>query len=325
MNRRRFACASLASLAVGALTVSSHAQSYPTRPVKLIVPAAPGSVPDATARPLAEKLSLGLGQRVVIENRPGAGGILGMDMVAKAAPDGYTLLLANMSQLVFNPYLFAKLPYDPTRDVQPVTRLASVSMVLAVHPSLSANSFAEFKALARTQPGRLQYGVPPLGTPPHVLALMLQRAAEIRLEPVPFKGSAEAVAGAVSGEVPIVVEAPPVVAPHVRAGRLRALVVTGSEREVLLPDVPTMTEVGSPSGSADTWLGIVVPAGTPRPVIDRLNAEVGRVMADEEVRSMYGKFGWKPLASSPEEFAAVIRADTERWGKLIREAGLRLE
>jgi tripartite-type tricarboxylate transporter receptor subunit TctC len=324
MNRRRVALEFVSAL-IAISAGLAHAQSYPTRPVKLIVPAAPGSVPDATARPLADKLGSVLGQPVVIENRPGAGGILGMELVAKAAPDGYTLGLANMSQLVFNPYLFSNLPYQPMRDVQPVARLASVAMVLAVHPSVPVASFAEFKTWARAQGGKPQYGVPPMGTPPHVLALMLQRSADIQLEAVPFKGSAEAVAGAVSGEVPIVVEAPPVVAPHVRAGRLKAVVVTGETREQLLPDTPTIAEAGSPSGVADTWLGVVAPAGTPRPIVDRLNAEIARVMADDTVRATYLKFGWKPLASSPEEFAAVIRVDNERWGKVIRDAGLRLQ
>lgn len=323
MNRRRLAF-KLASAVIAVSASLAHAQSYPARPLKLIVPAAPGSVPDATARPFADKLGGVLGQPVVIENRPGAGGILGMELVARAAPDGYTLGLANMSQLVFNPYLFSSLPYQPMRDVQPIARLASVAMVLAVHPSVPVASFEEFKTWARAQGGKLQYGVPPLGTPPHVLALMLQRSADIQLEAVPFKGSAEAVAGAIGGVVPIVVEAPPVVAPHVRAGKLKAVVVTGESREQSLPDTPTIAEAGSPAGAADTWLGIVAPAGTPRPIVDRLNAAIARVMTGDDVRATYLKFGWKPLASSPEEFAAVIRDDNERWGKVIRDANLRL-
>jgi tripartite-type tricarboxylate transporter receptor subunit TctC len=328
MQRRDFTLASLAALGGFAGTsITAHAQSpwAPTKPLKLVVAAAPGSPPDVTARPLAEQLSASLGQPVLVENRPGAGGIVGMEAVLRSAPDGYTIGLASQSQMVFNQHLFEKLPYDAARDVQPVIRLASVAIVLVAHPSLPADSLRDLVTLSRNRPNPLQIAVAPLGQPPHVLGLLAQSEANLRLDWLPFKGGVEAVAACRAGDIPLAVEAPSTVVPHIKAGTLKALAVTGTAREPTLPDVPTISEILGRRIPGETWFGLVLPRGTAPEIVARLQRDAAAAIAKPEMRAVYSRFGWRLIeGSSPEEFAATVREEGPRWGEIIRKAGLKL-
>ena len=328
MQRREFTVGALAALSgLGGGLESAHAQTpwTPTRPLKLVVSAAPGSPPDVTARPLAEHLSASLGQPVVVENRPGAGGIVGMEAVLRSAPDGYTIGLASQSQMVFNPHLFDKLPYDPVRDVQTVIRLASVAIVLVAHPSLPADSLKDLMTLSRNRPNPLQVGVAPLGQPPHVLGLLAQSEAGLKLEWLPFKGGVEAVAACRAGDIPLAMEAPSTVVQHVKAGTLKALAVTGAVREPLLPDVATVSETLGRRVPGDSWFGLVLPRGTPTEVVARLQRDAAAALARPEMRAVYTRFGWRLIeGSSAEEFAATVREEGPKWGEIIRKAGVKL-
>ena len=328
MQRRDFTLRVLAAAAgFGGVASSAQAQGQwtPNKPLKLIVSAAPGSPPDITARPLAEHLSASLGQPVLVENRPGAGGIVGMEAVLRSTPDGTTIGLASQSQMVFNQHLFEKLPYDALRDVQPVLRLASVAIVLVAHPSLPADSLRDLMTLSRNRPTPLQVAVAPLGQPPHVLGLLAQSEANLRMEWLPFKGGVEAVAACRAGDIPLAVEAPSTVVPHIKAGTLKALAVTGSVREPTLPDVPTISEILGRRIPGETWFGLVLPRGTPPEVVARLQRDAAAAIAKPEMRAVYSRFGWRLIeGSSPEEFAATVREEGPRWGEIIRKAGLKL-
>jgi tripartite-type tricarboxylate transporter receptor subunit TctC len=326
MQRRDFTLGALAAIAGGVLG-SAQAQTTwaPTKPLKLVVAAAPGSPPDVTARPLAEQLSASLGQPVLVENRPGAGGIVGMEAVLRSAPDGYTIGLASQSQMVFNQHLFEKLPYDAVRDVQPVLRLASVAIVVVAHPSLPADSFRDLISLARNRPNPLQVAVAPLGQPPHVLGLLAQSEASLRLDWLPFKGGVEAVAACRAGDIPLAVEAPSTVVPHIKAGTLKALAVTGTAREPTLPDVPTISEILGRRIPGETWFGLVLPRGTAPEIVARLQRDAAAAIAKPAMRAVYSRFGWRIIeGSSPEEFTATVREEGPRWGEIIRKAGLKL-
>lgn len=325
MNRWTTLLTLLIPLCLGLATVGVLAQPYPNRPIKLIVGGAPGSVPDTMVRPVAERLSAVLGQSVVVDNRPGAAGIIAMDAMSRSAPDGYTLALATMSQAVFNCYLFSKLPYDPLRDLEPVATLVTGAMALAAHPSFQARSLQEFVALAKAQPGKLFVAMPQAGSPPHVVALLLNRAAGIDVTMVPHKSGTDAITAALSGQIPLIIDAPTIISPHVHAGRLRALAVTGRQREDALPDVPTARESGFPAVEGEAWIGLVAPTGTPVAVVQRLNREIGTILATSEMQGLMAKFSFRPLTSTPEEFRKLIREDHAKWSTVIRDAGLKLD
>ena len=327
MQRRRFTLGTIAALTGTGASGWSQAQAQwnPSKPFKLVVAAAPGSPPDVTARPLAEQLSSLLGQPVLVENRPGAGGIVGMEAVLRSTPDGYTIGLASQSQMVFNQHLFDKLPYDAVRDVQPVLRLASVAVVLVAHPSVQADSLKELITLSRNRPTPFQTGVAPLGQPPHVLGLLAQSEANLRMEWVPFKGGVEAVAACRAGDLPLAIEAPSTVLPHIKAGTIKALAVTGTMREPSLPDVPTISEILGRRIPGETWFGLVLPRGAAPEVIARLQRDAAAAIAKPEMRAVYSRFGWRVIEnSSPDEFAATVREEGPKWGEIIRKAGLKL-
>jgi len=328
MQRRHFSLGGLATLAsIGVYSNPIGAQTAwsPHQPIKLIVSAAPGSPPDITARPLAEQLASTLGQPVLIENKPGAGGIIGMETLLRSAPDGHTIGLASQSHMVFNPYLFDKLPYDPVRDVQPVIRTASVAIVLVANPSLTANSLKELMALSAARPNPLQVAVAPLGQPPHVLGLLAQSEAGLKFDWVPFKGGVEAVASCRAGDVALAVEAPSTVLPHIQAGTLKAIAVTGTVREPSLPNVPTVSEILGRRVPGETWFGLVLPKGSPSDIVARLHRDTAIALTRPNIRSAYDRFGWRLIeGSSPEEFAATVRDEGPKWGDIIRKAGLRL-
>jgi tripartite-type tricarboxylate transporter receptor subunit TctC len=301
------------------------AQQFPIKPIKLITAAAPGSIPDTVARPLAEKLADELHQPVVVENRPGAGGIVAINRVVTAQPDGHTIGLVSEAQMVFNVYLFEKLPYNPLRDLAPVVNLVAGPLAVAVHPSFPANSLRELIVLAEAHPGKLHYAVPQMGAPPHIFALMLCQATQIDLVAVPFRSAPEAVGSVIAGEIPIVFDAPLVVAQHVKAGRLKAIAVTGRERAPLLPETPTFAESGFPNLDLEAWLGLVVPAKVPPAIIAKTNEAVSRALRTPVLRQHFESLGWRILGGTSEEFAATIRDDHAIWEPVIRKSGLKLQ
>jgi tripartite-type tricarboxylate transporter receptor subunit TctC len=313
---------SLGALAYGSARVG--AQSYPSRPITLLVGGAPGSVPDIMVRPIAQQLSVALGQPVVVENRPGAAGGVAISALLQSAADGHTLALATMSQAVFNAYLFAKLPYDPLRDLEPITPLVTGAMALAAHPSYPARTLGEFVALAKAQPGKTFIAMPQSGSPPHIIALLLNRATGVDVTMVPHKSGADAVNAVVSGEIPLLFDAPTIISNQVRAGKLKALVVTGRQREPVLPETPTASEAGF-DAQGEAWIGLVAPRGTPAGVVQRLNREVSAILATSEMTAALARLSFRTLASTPDAFRSLIRDEHAKWSAVIREAGLRLE
>jgi tripartite-type tricarboxylate transporter receptor subunit TctC len=321
MKRRAF-------LALGPILAAApfdgQAQPAPSRPLTVLVGGAAGSVPDLLARALAERLAPLHGQSVVVENRAGAAGAIAMAALVRSAPDGNTVALATMSQAVFNSYLFPRLPYDPLRDLEPVTPLATGAMVLAAHPSFAGASLADYVAMAKSQGARLFVAMPQTGSPPHVVALLLNRSVGVNVTMVSHKSGAEALHAVLTGEVPLLIEAPTSVAPLVQAGKLKALAVTGRQREPLLPQTPTAREAGL-NFEGEAWIGLVAPPATPAGLVDRLNREVVQAVQSPDMQSVLARLSFRSMTSSPEDFRRLIQAEHAKWGPAIREAGLRLE
>jgi tripartite-type tricarboxylate transporter receptor subunit TctC len=301
------------------------AQAWPNRTVRLLVPFAAGAgINDIMARLVGQHLGAGLGQPVVIENRAGAGGIAGTEAAAKAAPDGYTFLMTNVS-LVTSAYLYPKLPYDPQKDFVPVTLVATSPLMLVVHPSVAAKSVQELVALAKANPGRLNFGSGGVGSTPHLSAELFKSAAGIDAVHVPYKGGAPALNDLVGGQLSFMIENVPGTMPFVKQGRLRALAITSAQRSPLEPALPTMVESGVPGYEVVGWQGLFAVAGTAPDILARLQADVGKVLRLPEVRERLAALGAEPVGSTPEEFGAFIRAERTRWGRIIREKGIRSE
>jgi tripartite-type tricarboxylate transporter receptor subunit TctC len=303
----------------------SNAQTYPTAPVRVLVGGAPGSVPDVMIRPIAERLSGRLGYPVIVDNRPGAAGTIAMTILVNSAPDGHTLALATMSQAVFNKYLFEKLPYDPLRDLQPVCTLVTGAMAIAAHPSFPADRLQDLIELAKARPGKLFMAMPQNGSPPHVIALLLTRMGGIDVTLVPHKSGIEALNAVVSNQIPLLIDAPTLFSSHVAEGKLKALVVTGQQREPSLPSVPTARESGLTQMEGEAWIGLVAPAGTPPQIVHRLNREFNAILDSPETESALRQLSFRRLQGTPEEFARMIKAEHGKWSTVIREAGLRLD
>jgi tripartite-type tricarboxylate transporter receptor subunit TctC len=320
----RFRAAVSACLAAAALCSAAYAQDYPTKPVRIVVPFAPGGPNDIIARLVAQKLTETWGQPFLVENRAGAGGNIGTDFVAKSAPDGYILLSAGPGSLIINP-LIGKVPYDTVRDFAPITLMARAPNALVVHPSLPARSVKELIALARTQPGAINYGSGGNGSTPHLSAALFAAMAGVTLTHVPYKGTAPATADLVGGQVQIAFLGIPAVLPHLKSGRLRVLAVTGLRRSPELPDVPTVDESGVPGYEVSPWYGLLAPAGAPRTVVTRLSAESAKIVRASEVREKLALQGAEAEGSTPEEYAAAIRADTATWARVVEQTGLRAE
>jgi len=305
------------------LASTSHAQ-YPSKPIRLIVVIAPGGGPDVAARVMQPPLSERLGQTIVVENRPGANGNIAGELVARSAPDGYTLLFGHDSGIAINPHVYSKMAFDPLKDLAPVATTVITQLILSVHPSLPVRNFKEFLAFARKTSPPLQYASAGNGSQHHLSTEMLKQRAGINLTHVPYKSGAPAATAAVAGEVPIVMSGASS-APLVKAGKLRAIAVTGRSRLRLFPDVPTIGEF-FPGYQVNNWLGIWAPAGTPEPVILRLRAEINRVLAipevGERIRSVGGA---EPWITTRKEFAAAIQRDYEKYGKLVKEIGARID
>jgi tripartite-type tricarboxylate transporter receptor subunit TctC len=313
-------------LAVLLVAGASFAQTsgYPDRPVKMIAPFAPGGPVDAVARVLAPKLSEGLGQQFYVENHPGGSGNIGTALAAKAPADGYTILVIS-STLVVNPSLFAKLGFDTTSDLAPVSLVGVSPQVLLVHPSVPAASVKELVAWVKASPGQYSYAHAGLGTPGYLAGEMLKQAFGLDLVAVSFNGGGQAITSTIGGHTPILYTSISTAAGHIKQGTVRALAVTGAQRSPALPDVPTLAEAGAPGQESDIILGVLVPVGTPRGVIDRLHREIVRIVALPDVRERLSALGFEPIASTPEELSDRIRWEIDKWAKIIRAANIKAQ
>jgi tripartite-type tricarboxylate transporter receptor subunit TctC len=315
----------VAALSLALASSPAAAQSaYPSKPVRFIVPSAAGGGTDIIARAIAQKLSEALGQQFVVENRPGAGQMIGIELAARAPADGYTILMA-ASTLAINPIMYKKVTYDPLRDFAPITQAASLPNVLVVNPSVPATSLRELIALAKREPGKLAYASAGVGTSPQMSVELLKSMAGIDMLHVPYKGTTPGVVDLLAGQVQLMTPNVLTALPHIKAGKLRALAVTSAKRTEALPDVPTIAEAGVPGYDSTQWYGVLAPAGTPRPVVARLHDEMVRALRASDVKERLAADGAEPVGSSPEEFAAFIRAETQKWAKVAKAAGIRPE
>lgn len=297
---------------------------YPERSIRIIVPSTPAGVLDNVARALSLRLGDRLGQQIVIENKGGAGGNIGAEAAARSAPDGYTLFIGFNATHGANHALFGKLAYDPVADFAPITLLATVPNIISVHPSVQTGNLADLVALAKAQPGKLSYASSGNGTSTHLAAELFKAAAGVELQHVPYRGSAPAVADVIGGQVPVLVDSVSSSTAHVKAGKLKALATTSPRRLSVLPDLPTVAESGYPGFQSTAWVGLLAPAGTPRPIIERLHTAVIEVMALPETRERMAAFGAEITTSTPEEFAAHIRSEMARLGKVVRDANIKV-
>ena len=327
--RRRTVLAGTAALCAAAAGLPARAagaaDGYPAKPVRVIVPFAAGGGADVVARLVFTRLSAKMGHSFVIDNRGGAGAIVGTDAVAKAAPDGYTLLLGQTGPNALNPALFAKLPYDPIADFAPVVQLTAYPYVIVVHPSVPANTLAELIALAKAKPDTLTFGTAGTGSSGQLAAELFMRTTGTKMTHVPYKGAGPALADTVAGVTTLTFGDMAASTPLVTGGRLRGLAVTGPKRTFLLPNVPTVSESGYPGFEALAWHGVYAPAKTPPEIVDKLNHELAAILAEPEVREKLQKDGIDPIGASPAAYAAYTRAEIQKWGAVVRAANIRLE
>jgi tripartite-type tricarboxylate transporter receptor subunit TctC len=314
----------LAAIATMGVTVSpaAWADNYPDRPVRVIVPYAPGGPTDITGRLVAQKLSESLGKQFYIENVPGVGGNTGIGRGAQAAPDGYTLLLAP-SPLAVAPVLYDKVPFDPEKDFEPITVAVKSPTLLTVHPSVPVQSVKELVALINASPGKYSYASPGIATPPHLLGELFRLSLKLDLVHVPFNSGGLAIGSAVAGHTPISFGASAPAVPHVKDGKLRALAITATARSPGLPEVPTMAEAGYPEITGEAWFAFVVPMGTPKEIVTLLHREIVKAVGLSDVKERLTTLGFDPVGSTPAELAALIKSDAVRWGKVIRDAGIK--
>ena len=307
------------------LTLAAHAQSFPSKPIRLICPFPPGGAVDIASRAIAAELSKNLGQTVTVDNKPGAGGNIGGAEAARSAPDGYTIFMTTSGISAINPFLYAKMPFDPMKDLLPVTALVSLNNVLVVHPSVKANSVSELIALAKVQPGAVTYASSGSGTSIHMSAEMLKHLAGINMTHIPYKGSAPAVTDLMGGQVMVMLDNIPSALPHIKAGKLRALATTGAKRDPLLPELPTLAEAGVSGYESGVWFGLAVPAGTPRDIVAKLNAEaIKGTKAPDYVKRMT-ELGYNIMGSSPEQMSEMLRGEVTRWGPIVKASGAKAD
>ena len=300
-------------------------QAWPSKPIHWIVPYAAGGFADIRARKLAAELTKVLGQPIVIENKGGAGGVLGTDAVAKAAPDGYTMGMGNLAPLAVNASLMKKLPYDPQKDLAPVILIETSPLILTAGPSLPAKNLQELVALAKAKPGQIAFASSGIGGAHHLSGEMLRQASDIDIVHIAYKGGAPAAADVVAGHVPMMFEMGYAALPSIKAGKIRALAVTSSKRLPILPETPTMIEAGVPAFESYNWQGVIVPAGTPREIVERLNRELNAVLSQPATRELITSTGSEVGGGTPEAFAALIRGETEKWAKVVKQAGIKPE
>ena len=314
-----FAAAALLSAA------TATAQTYPAKPVRIIVGLAPGGTTDVFTRILAQRLTEAWGQQVIVENRPGASGMIGGEAVAKAAPDGYTLLVSPQTSLAVAPALYGKAPYDTAKDFSPVTLLGSTPLLMIVHPSFPAKTFQEFVALTKKPGEQLTFGSGGIGSSPHMAGELLKMRLGVRMTHVPYKGESPAIADTMGGQIPIMFGNLPVAVPHVKTGRLRALANTTAKRSPLAPNVPTITESGLGDFAIATWYGMLAPAAVSPELVARLQRDSSRVLSHPETRERLTNMGVDVIANSPEEFGAYLRSEIARYTKIVKSAGLKPE
>lgn len=309
---------------LGANSVAAQSNPpYPTKPIRMVVPSSPGSGPDIMARAIGQALTESLGQPVVIDDRPGAGGIIGSEAAAKSPPDGYTLIMSNAGAHTVNASLYAKLPYDPIRDFAAVTLVAMAPNILIVPPTLPARSVKELIALAKAKPGELTFGSGGNGSTAHLSGELFKSMAGINIVHVPFKGSPGAVIAVIAGQISMAFPNIPPALPQVRSGKLKALAVTTAKRSAALPDLPTVAESGLPGYEATAWFGVLAPAGTPSSIIAQLNAAIVRSLHTREMRERLIAEGTEPVGNTPEQFAQIVRNDIAKWAKVVKSSGAR--
>jgi len=301
------------------------AQQYPVKPVRLVIPYPPGGGSDTIGRPLAQKIGEGLGQQVVVENRGGANGNIGMEAVARSAPDGYTLVFALSAQLAINPGLYQKLPYDPLKDFAPITLLGEGGYILVVHPSLPAKSLKELLALAKARPGQIAYSSSGNGSGGHLAIELLNSMAGIRMLHVPYKGGGPALMDLIAGQVQVLFATQLASWPHVQSGRVRALAVSTAKRPASVPDLPTVSEAGLPGYDSGVWYAVLAPAGTPRDIIMRINGEIARALKQPDYRSLLVNNTIEPIGSPPEQLSQYIKSELAKWARVIKAANVRID
>jgi tripartite-type tricarboxylate transporter receptor subunit TctC len=321
MRTALHALCALALLASGTV----QAQVYPARPVRIVVPFPPGAATDILGRLVAQKLQESWGQSVVVDNKPGAGSIVGAEMVAKAPADGYTIFMGHIGTHGANPALYAKLPYDPVRDFAPVTLLVTIPNLVAVHPAVPVASVRELIDLAKAKPGTLNVGSPGISTSAHLMIALFRSLTGADMTHVPFKGSAAAMQAIAAGEVQAVFDTVTSVMPQARAGRVKVLAITSKERSAAAPDIPPLAESGVAGFDVATWFALFVPAGTPRPVIEKINTDNVRILQSKETAERLQGMGMTVVASTPEQLAAHVTSEIFRWGKVVREANIKVE
>lgn len=302
-----------------------QSQPYPSKPIRIVVPFTAGGGNDLLARTIGERLNAAWGQPVLVDNRPGAAGNIGAEVAARAAPDGYTLLIAPNSVFTINPSLYDKVAFDPIKSFVPVSLLGTGPIVLVVNSAVPANSLKELIALAKSKPDGLSYASFGSGSPPHLSAELFKSMTAVKMVHVPYKGAAPAVTDLLGGQVQVLFAPMNTVLAHIKSGKLRALGVASNKRFAYLPDLPTIAEAGVPGYYSDAWFGLVMPAGTPKEIVDKLNREVGKILAQADVKERLSAQGIEPSTTTPEEFAALIKTDLIRWAKVIRESGARAE
>ena len=318
---RRTLLASLAVAAAGALPLGALAQNFPTKPITIIVPFSAGGTTDILARIVGQGLTTELGQSVVVDNKPGAGGNIGGSLAAKAAPDGYTLFMGTVGTHAINQSLYKKMPFDPVKDFAPLSRVATVPNLLVAHPSQPFKTVKEMIAYAKANPGKITYGSPGSGASPHVSGELFKSMTGTDLLHIPYKGSAPAMTDLLGGQTSVMFDNMPSAIQHVRSGKLRPIAVTTAKRSPELPNVPTIAEAGVPGYEATSWFGMFAPAGTPKPVLDKLHAALIKVLNQADVKKKIAEQGGDVVAETPDQFAAFIKAESVKWGKVVKESG----
>ncbi len=324
MLRKIVASSSLTLCAVFA-AAPAQSQTWPSKPIRFIVPFPPGGGTDVMARAVAPKLGEGLGQQVVVDNRSGAGGMIGVEIAAKSPPDGYTLGIATVGQISINPNLYAKMPFDPVKDLAPVTMAGNIFNVLIVHPALPAPSVKALIALARSRPGELNYGSSGTGAADHLSAELFQVMTKTKMVHVPYKGGPLAMIDLISGNLQLMFSTVPTAVGLIKGGKVRAMAITNTNRFPLMPELPTVAEAGIPGFAVNNWTGVFVAAGTPADIVARLNAELVKVLAMPDVKKRLLDNGIDAVSSTPQQFAAYIRAESTKWASVIKDANVKVE
>ena len=315
----------IAAIALSTLAASAAAQApYPSKPIRLVVPFAPGGPVDTLARAMGPKLAEALGQQMIVDNRPGAGSVIGTDVVAKAPPDGYALLITS-SSIAINPAIFPKMPFDATRDLAPISQLSASALIVVVHPSVPVRSVKELIALAKARKGELVYASSGTGSAPHLAVELFSSMTATKMVHIPYKGAAPATIDLLAGHVALMFNNLISAVPNVQAGRLRALAVTGSARTAALPDLPTVAEAGVPGYEASTWYAMFAPAGTPVAIVERLHKDVSSVVKSQDIRRQLSAVGIESVGGTPEQLAKYLRSEITKWGKVAKASGARAD